>query len=240
MEESGTRKRRVLIGTPAYDGRLDAYYVSSLLQTMKLVGDSLDLEYFFLPREAIIQCARNEIIAYALRNNFDDLIFIDSDIQWKPEWVLSLLARKEHVVGGTARKKTDIQEMYCVTTSNFVPAETGLIAVDSMGTAFVRISREALLAVWNRSTEYRSPIGVVRMICEVIAKNGKFLSEDTVLFKKLAALGYPAWLDPSMTCAHIGWKKYEGDVGAHMQKALGVVSAMPADVNSANGQQIAP
>jgi len=205
--------RKVLIGTPAHDGRLDVWYTDSVVNSVRLCqANGIFLHPIYLSYDALIQRARNDVIRLALEEEYDDLIFIDSDLQWDPQWILDLLKYEEDVVGGTYRKKTDEFEMYVVKTKNIEPAENGLIKVEGLGTGFVKMSNKALKSIWNVSQEYTNEGKVCRMCCDLQIVDGELFSEDTVLFKKLTEAGYDIWLDPKMTCVHIGSKKFFGDV----------------------------
>jgi hypothetical protein len=49
------------------------------------------------------------------------------------------------------------------------------------------------------------------MVCDIQIVDGQLVSEDNVVMRKLAELGFDVWLDPRMTCCHIGTKKFYGD-----------------------------
>lgn len=216
---SDKKPRRVLIGTPAYDGKVDAAYAISLANTIRMCPPWVSISSCLHSYQPILQLARNAIITIAVENGFDDLIFIDSDMAWEPEWVFSLLNREEQVVGGTARRKEEA-ERYAVHVlpGNTAPKSNGLVQTGFLGTGFLRIGREALMAVWNASVPYSAHGRNERAVCEVGVIDGHFYSEDVYLCRKLAAAGYQVWLDPSMTCRHIGTKEYKGDVAGFLQR----------------------
>lgn len=211
--------RKVLIATPAYDGKLDVWYTNSLVNTIRIAqANGMFIHPVFMSYDALIQRARNDLFGLAVEGEYDDMIFIDSDMEWAPEWVMELLAREEDVVGGTARKKTDDAEIYVAKTKNFTTHENGLIKCEGLGTGFVRLSRKAFMALWDSSAEYQNEGKTRRMICDVQVVDGQLYSEDTVLFKKLNELGFDCWLDPKMTCCHIGTKKFYGNMENFINK----------------------
>jgi len=211
--------RKVLIATPAYDGRLDVWYTNSLVNTIRLAqANGIFVHPVFMSYDALIQRARNDLFALAVEGGYDDMIFIDSDMEWNPEWIMELLSRPEDVVGGTARKKTDDAEIYVAKTQDLTYHENGLIKCEGLGTGFVRLSREAFTALWEISPEYQNEGKTRRMICDVQVIDGQLYSEDTVLFKKLNELGFDCWLDPKMTCVHIGTKKFYGNMAGYIER----------------------
>lgn len=203
--------RKVLIATPAYDGRLDVWYTTSLVNSIRVAqANDIFLHPVFMSYDALIQRARNDLFALAVEGGYDDMIFIDSDMEWHPMWIMELLGREQDVVGGTARKKTDDAEMYAVKTKN-LDVEDGLIKVEALGTGFVKYSRKAFMGLWDISPEYENEGKKRRMICDVGIVNGQLVSEDNMLCRKLTDLGYDIWLAPHMTCVHIGTKKFYGN-----------------------------
>lgn len=214
-----TQPRKVLIATPAYDGRLDVWYTNSLVNTIRIAqANGIFVHPVFMSYDALIQRARNDLFGLAVEGGYDDMIFIDSDMEWDPEWIMELLSRPEDVVGGTARKKTDDAEIYVAKTQDLTVHENGLIKCEGLGTGFVRLSKKAFTALWDISPEYQNEGKTRRMICDVQVVDGQLYSEDTVLFKKLNDLGFDCWLNPKMTCVHIGTKKFYGNMDAYLQR----------------------
>jgi choline kinase len=173
------------------------------------------LHAIYTSYDSLIQRARNSLVRIALEQNFDDLVFVDSDVEWDPQWLFNLLDNPEPVVGGALVRKSDKTEGYTVkmTKKEIVYNSRGnLIEVDGIGTGFLKMSRFALQKLWDISPIYRSDDGEEnRMIFDVVIQNEELISEDYIACKKWQDLGYKVWLDPTITCKHIGNKKYEGN-----------------------------
>lgn len=211
--------RKVLIATPAHDGRLDVWYTNSLVNTIRVAqANNVFVHPVFMSYDALVQRARNDLFRLAVEGDYDDMIFIDSDMEWNPLWIMELLSRPEEVIGGTARKKTDEAEIYVAKTSDLSVHENGLIKCEGLGTGFVKLSRKAFVALWDTSPEYRNENRTGRMVCDVQIIDGELCSEDTVLFQKLRVLGFDCWLHPQMTCVHIGTKKFYGNFEAWLSR----------------------
>jgi hypothetical protein len=210
---------KVLIATPAHDGKLDVWYTTSLVNTVRVAqANNVFIHPVFMSYDALVQRARNDLIALAIEGEYDALIFIDADMEWNPLWVMELIARPEDVVGGTARKKTDEAEIYVLKTSDLTVHPNGLIKCEGLGTGFVKLSRKALQALWDNSPQYTNEGKVRRMVCNVEVIDGQLYSEDVSMFRKLNALGFDCWLNPRMTCAHIGTKKFVGNLQNYLAK----------------------
>ena len=213
--------RRVLIGTPSYDGRIDVWFANSLIATVKQAEKKgIFVHAIYTSYDSLIQRARNSLVRLALTGGYDDLFFIDSDCEWEPEWFFRLLDRPEPIVGGALIKKSD-KEGYTVklTDKDLKWSEDKkLIQVDGVGTGFMKISRFALEKLWEISDPYMSEGEEHRMICDIKVENGDLISEDYILGNKWKSLGYKVWLDPTITLNHIGTKKFKGNFNKFIEK----------------------
>lgn len=208
-------RRRVMIGTPSYDGKVEVSYTSSLFYTTKAAEKrNIELLPLWVSFDALIQRARNDTLQLAYESGVDDLVWIDQDIEWTPQQFFKLLDHPVDVVGGTYPKKGDRPE-YVVRqmTKRPIDPQTGLMEVDGLGTGFARMSRQAIHHLWNTSQAYIDPKDMKqrRMICDVIVTNNGLMSEDIRMFEKLQEGGFPIYLDTTITCKHGGYKQYQGD-----------------------------
>jgi len=89
--------------------------------------------------------------------------------------------------------------------------QNGLMEVEAVGTGFMKISRAALKKVWDISPEYKNEGRIGRMVFDVKIVNGDLVSEDNIFCQKWRNLGGKVFIEPSMTCNHIGVKKYQGN-----------------------------
>jgi glycosyltransferase involved in cell wall biosynthesis len=175
--------------------------------------------------DSLVQRARNDLVRLAIEGDFDDLIFVDSDVEWDPEWIFKLLDYKEDVVGGIYPKKTDnIAFPIKAINDKLEIGENGLMEVEGLPTGFMRISKSALKKVWDDSLEYRNEGRIGRMVFDIKVVNGELVSEDIIFCQKWRDLGGKIWLDPSMTCNHIGIKKYTGNFLEFLKNLQGATS----------------
>jgi hypothetical protein len=211
--------RKVLIGTPTYDGKLSIYYVNSLINTLRAQPKDTAVDFLFIGFDALVQRARNDVLASAIMGEVDDLVFIDADQAWEPSWFYALLEHKVDVVGITYPKKTD-NETYPVNCASHVPevGANGLILVDGLGTGFLRLSKKALQYVWERSQPYIENGVEKRMAFNVSVENRDIVSEDINFCRMLKELG--VYLDPRFTVLHVGSKVYTGDFGLWLSRLL--------------------
>lgn len=201
-----------MIGTPAFDGRVDVWYANSLVNTVKLaLQKEVEIMPIYMAYDSLVQRARNDIVRLAVEEDFDDLIFIDSDEEWNPEWIFKLLDLKEEVIGLPVVKKSD-QLMFNIKAlpTGLKQEDNGLMEVECVGTGFMKISKSALKKVWDASPEYKNEGRSCRMVFDIKIENGDLVSEDNVFCQKWRSLGGKVYIEPTMTCNHIGVKKYQG------------------------------
>lgn len=87
------RKRSIMLCVPMYAGQCTGIFTKSVSElTAACVRYGIDLKQFFLFNESLITRARNYCVDEFLRSDCTHLMFIDSDIGFSGESVLTLLA----------------------------------------------------------------------------------------------------------------------------------------------------
>jgi hypothetical protein len=228
----GTKPRRVMIGFPSLDGKTDVHFTFAYGETVRLgCQRGIDIQFGCRAYDSTLPRARNDLLRDMVERGCDDVVFIDSDEEWHPEWVFTLLNHPVECVGAPVIKKTDT-EAYNV-RSSVVPIprcpKTGLLMPDGgCGTGFLRLTRKAVEAVRAISEVYTDDTGLEnRWVFDTRPVKGKLVSEDYMLMHKLQQVGITPYLDASMTCAHIGTKKWVGDFSAWLAK-VEAAAAVPA------------
>lgn len=108
------RKRKVMVATPMYGGNCHGMYAKSCADLSKLCTHyEIDLKFFYLFNESLITRARNYCVDEFMRSDYTHLMFIDSDIGFDANDVISLLAQmdpeaedKKEIMCGPYPKKT--------------------------------------------------------------------------------------------------------------------------------------
>jgi hypothetical protein len=207
--------RKVLLGTPCYDGKVHVEFLQSLVATMALAHlHEVAIYPVQICHDALIQRARNDFVRLALETQCDDLFFVDADQAWEPEWVFKLLSHPVDLVAGTVPKKSDTHIDFNVKLmpEGISNVDGNLIEVESVGTGFMRISRTALQSVWDISKPYMERGEQNRLVFDVqLSEDNELVSEDNVFCKKWRSTGGKVWIDQSMTCDHVGQKIYKNN-----------------------------
>lgn len=202
-----------MIGTPALDGKVEAWYVDSLVRTVKAgFANGVEVSPLLLINESILPMARNELVNYAVGGDVDCLVFIDSDQAWDEKCFLDVVTSDLDVIGVPVVNKSDQEGYNVFLDSETEVPEDGIVYVDAIGTGFLKISRAALSDLYEKSEDVYFRGKSMKHVFEYLRlPSSSFMGEDVVLCKKLQALGYKIAVDTRWTCTHVGTKVWRGD-----------------------------
>ena len=205
--------KKVLIATPCLDQKVDAYFVHSLCESIKLgIKNNLDIRCVFLANESILPMARNELFRLAYDEKYDIMVFIDDDEYWDEKALIEIIQSEKDVITVPVVNKGDKNIGYNVWLGEDKEKDTdGYIKIEKCGTGFLKLTRKVIVDLWNTNTELFFRNKSLKNICEYTFENGSFIGEDIALTKKMKELGYDIWLNPKHTVSHIGNKMYKGD-----------------------------
>lgn len=210
--------KRVLIATPSYDGTVDVWYTSALHRTTLLgIENGIYFHPIFMSYDALIQRSRNDLVALAVNNDFDGILWIDADIEWNPQWAIEVVTSDKDVLGLPCVKKSAIEESYNIKAKPEQLGE-GIISVESIGTGFLYLSKQAFTYLWDNSEPYVHNGQDRRWIFEVKVQDGDIISEDVLACQKLRAGGFEIFVDTTKTCNHIGKLKFQGNFEGFIKK----------------------
>jgi hypothetical protein len=210
--------KKVLIATPSYDGKVDVWYTSALHQTTLLgIQNEVYFHPVFMSYDALIQRSRNDLVALAVEQGFDGLLWIDADIEWAPQWALDVATSDKDVLGIPCIKKSLFEESYNVKAKPEQLGE-GIFSVESVGTGFLYLSKKAFTHLWDTSQPYTHNGKDKRWIFEVKIQDGDIISEDVLMCQKLREGGFEVFIDSDKTCNHVGTLKYSGNFAEFIKK----------------------
>lgn len=210
--------KKVLIATPSYDGKVDVWYTSALHQTTLLgIQNEVYFHPVFMSYDALIQRSRNDLVALAVEQDFDGLLWIDADIEWAPQWALDVATSDKDVLGIPCIKKSLFEESYNVKAKPEQLGE-GIFSVESVGTGFLYLSKKAFTHLWDTSQPYTHNGKDKRWVFEVKIQDGDIISEDVLMCQKLREGGFEVFIDSDKTCNHVGTLKYSGNFAEFIKK----------------------
>lgn len=164
------RKKSLYIATPCYGGLVSSLYHMSVINLTNRFNElGVRVKHACIENESLVTRARNNMVTMFLsdKEHFTHFMFIDADIQFNPDDILTMLATDMDVLAGTYPKKciqwNQVQEAVYQGIPphhlaefggdhviNFVPQEGGMLRVDltkpvevmDAGTGFMMIRRD--------------------------------------------------------------------------------------------------
>ena len=222
---------RVHVATPAYDGKVDCDYASSMLMAGQVCTTNLiEVSAAVLGNGAFIEIARNVLVHEFLQSeqlkHFTHFMFIDSDLWFEPRAITGLVRSGLPVSCGVYRRRQKL-ENYPVRWTPMPNQDDGekrlwmnggWVRADRVPTGFLCIKREVLEEMTRRAVEAgriwdlpdKGKVPVLFYTKE--DENKRFVGEDFSWCDDYMALyeegvfDQPIWVWPDFDFVHGGYE----------------------------------
>lgn len=211
--------------------------VMSVVETVEeLKNQGIPFTFHMQAGGSLVHHARALLVHAFLKEKYNRLFWLDSDIKWRPADFVRLLAlsTQMEIVCGAYPVKQD-PPLFMLGLMNRVVESNkfGCIPVKGVGLGFTVMQRKILeqlsiAAPKLKYPEYNEPVArVFRCDQEMYDPShelsaqgfeGEVRGEDMAFFADIRKLGYTINLDPSITLGHIGSKTYSGSIGYFLTK----------------------
>lgn len=223
----------VYIPVIAYNQNVNGHFTMALIELIILLKSkniNVSVEPFFF--ESLITRARNAAASRFLDNpDMSHLLFIDTDIMFKPSDVLLLLESNKPIIGAAYPKKyvkqrTEYPVDFTINGSimkNSTCPEKYIYEAQYIPTGFICITKDALMKIKDK----RPDIKYINNIdgyttktnefynffqCIVDNETNYYLSEDFSFCKMCKECNISVYIYSNITLRHIGWYMYEGNL----------------------------
>jgi len=214
------KPRKIMVGTPCYDGKVELDFMVSLLKTMDLCAlNGIEMQFKTVIGCSLIQKARDELFRMAYEEGVDDLIFIDSDQAWTDRDFGNLISPQVDVIGGAVISKNDIIHYNVKLDGEKYEYYQTMLDVRAVGTGFLRISKRAIKMMWEASEKYTDHGKEYRHVFETKVVDGQLLGEDVAFCQKWRDLGEKVYVHPDINVSHTGKKTWYGDFKKYVEIA---------------------
>lgn len=218
-------KRQVIFAIPSYDCSIHAEIVGGMIVAGKeLQKAGIEWGLIYEGGTSIVSKSRNSLVNVFLgMPDATDLVFIDSDVVFKAEEMLKLIAWGAHrdIVCGVYRIKDDEQRRYTIhpykdDNGALVFDETQrLIKVVGAGSGFMLIRRHVFETITEKLSPETYKAGEdddtqITAFYHFEVKDGQYIGEDIYFCREAAKAGFDVWADPSIELSHVGPKKHTG------------------------------
>ena len=211
--------RKVFIGIPTYDGKLNiklAYTLAALMPVALKHGISVRLGH--VSGCSIITMARNMLVDQFLESDCTELLFIDADVVPQVEDILRLVAQsgdKDVTAGMYPRRAKDKKfflDLYFDENED-LEFDGAMMRADRVGTGFMLIRRHVIETLAAKAQKYvgQDGVGQIANVFEFSMADGQFIGEDYTFCDKARAEGYTIWVDVEISLPHIGTFEFTND-----------------------------
>lgn len=199
--------KKIMIATPCHDGKLPVEYVGALLDTMR-AGIPAVIAPVFLPGESMLPHARNYLAQMFLDSDFDVLMYIDADMVWSPEQFARIALSEAPVMSAAAHLKKENSPLNFRELSGEKPSKEGILSVESVGAAFIKLDRHVVVTAVKDSDKYTVHNGEYPSLFEYSIVNGELIGEDIGFCRKIRRRKTKVLVDLNVVVGHIGTKIY--------------------------------
>jgi len=209
---------KVLIATPAFDGKVFSQYALSLPPTLfSLSKEGVHANVLIPTTGSLLVAERNRLVAFFMSTDCTHMMCIDADMGWPENAVLQLLKHdKEFVVGCyPARGFKDARFIFRgkMHDDGSLDGEGALAKALYVPAGFMLISRSAIEKMQNKFPElYFEPKVKVEenknekgfCLFDTEVYEGEFWGEDYVFCRRAREAGVEIWIDPNIELNHAG------------------------------------
>ena len=211
--------RKVFIGIPTYDGKLNiklAYTLAALMPVALKHGISVRLGH--VSGCSIITMARNMLVDQFLKSDCTELLFIDADVIPEVDDIMRLVAQstdKDVTAGMYPRRAKDKKFFldFYLDENNDLEFDGAMMRADRVGTGFMLIRRHVIETLAAKAQKYvgQDGVGQIANVFEFSMADGQFIGEDYTFCDKARAEGYTIWVDVEISLPHVGTFEFTND-----------------------------
>ena len=227
------QQMKVIIATPFYELKGFSPYITSLVQTCRLMTQmGIDYRFMELSGDSYVHRARNTMCDVFLKDpDATDLFFIDSDMSWDPNAFIKMCLLPHPIIGGTY----PVKNMWDAWTS--IPKQvqengalhfrgielkdgSALLEAEVLAGGFLRIKRHVLelyrekypdLWYHEPTTDPKLPDYKYTAFFAAQSEEHRFYGEDHMFSKRMREMGVSMFIYPNVDIVHWGYKPFAGN-----------------------------
>lgn len=196
---------KVIFTTPNLNGPTKPF-INALEQSIPLVKAAGWDEGLVEERgNPYISGARSIMLRKALDANPDVVVFLDYDLSWDPQDLLTLISTPGDVVAGTYRFKKEAEEyMGALIGERPIVRDDGCIKADRVPAGFLKVTVDALRRFARAYPQllYGDPLRPSLDLFNHGAIDGVWYGEDYAFSKRWVDIGGEIWIIPNINLTH--------------------------------------
>jgi hypothetical protein len=217
-------KRRICLGVLTYDARIYTRTMMCMMEAvMQCAAQGWGFTYILRENDSMVARGRSYLASQFLENptaaNCTDLVFVDTDLEWRGQEFVKLCTYPVDIVGGAYPFKDESGTFPLRWPSDGLFEEEftcgRLWSVQAVTPGFFRVTRKALLKIvgehpWLEFKDRGNPDGQRSwMFFDNLQRATGVYDEGYVFCERARQAGYKVYLDPDMHFKHIGIKAYD-------------------------------
>lgn len=210
---------KVIFATPSLNGPTAPYLQALETSIPLIIAAGWDEAIVFETGCPYISAARSKMTRRALDAGADVIVYLDYDLSWAPQDLLTLLETEGDVVAGTYRFKKDDEEYMSTIQCGpnlrpLVRELDGAIKADRVPAGFLKVTKGGLHAFMRAYPEllYGDPDRYSVDLFNHGAFKGVWWGEDYAFSRRWRDTGADLWLVPNLNLNHHqGEKVYPGN-----------------------------
>ena len=216
--------KKLFIGLPAYDFKVSIRLAIALAEfCVKAQQHGIQIRISNVSGCSVVSRVRNLLAGQFLESDADHLFMVDSDMAFKADDVIRLLAfsqTKPVVAGiGVARKteKVFFSMLDQDESGNILMDKMGLVKAKRVGTGFIMIQRKVFETLRDAHPEWKyhdhSSGKDLYSFFDFKSTPDGYIGEDYTFCDRIYEHGFSAWIDPTIELGHMGIHEYQGSFG---------------------------
>ena len=216
-----------MLATVAYDSPDASHTFSLAISREALTAAGIQSGYVLLSGNCHVDDARNTVVMEFLKSDCTDLVFLDADVSWDAEDLVTLCQHDKDIVGGVyPYRREDKQEAgdMPVRMLDGAEVENGLLEVEGLPTGFMKITRHVLERLAGVSKKFKKGADDIPIVFERTfdSDNGERWGGDLNFCRKWRTLGGQIYADYEMRLGHTATKVIYGSLAASLRRRAGL------------------
>lgn len=206
---------KLMIATPAYDGKVFVPYAVALSETVLLLAKhNIEVQIHITTSGSLLVAERNRILQTFMDSDCTHILCIDSDLGWPAQAVLAMINHDVEFVAGVYPSRGENSFMFRATLNpdeSLIKSDNNLLSMQYIPAGFMLLKRSAIEKMKEKFPElYYEPkaesmkFAKAWMLFNTEIWEGEFWGEDYVFCRKAREAGIDIWVDPLIEFDHAG------------------------------------